>query len=269
MRKKIVQRLKSQKSGRFSVTSGSPANIPLSKLNSRQSDTWTAASPATATNRSRYQKLKTDVPFSTIPGSVPNRKSFRTAALPSPMEKLQRTTKSYIGTNLVREKELDMYQEPAKKKSGGGIIFLDRDEYAKKTPATNKSVKFERTPHTNVSFGNQKQTPKFSKFSSPYNQSEIEPKFKDIAPSMIKREMRKQKLKEVKAGLRYANFGRQVTMKNVLDPAKRRSSTLVSTNIKGMSTMRNFGNNAQKSAFHRQENLAFMASIDDVDSDNS
>ena len=32
----------------------------------------------------------------------------------------------------MREKELDMYHEPAKKKSGGGIIFLDRDENEKK-----------------------------------------------------------------------------------------------------------------------------------------
>ena len=70
----------------------------------------------------------------------------------------------------MREKELDMYQEPTKKKSGGGIIFLDRDENAKKTPVTKKSVKFERTPHTKVSFGNKKHSPKFSKFSSPYNQ---------------------------------------------------------------------------------------------------
>ena len=85
---------------------------------------------------------------------------------------------------------------------------------------------------------------------------------------MIKREMRKQKLKEVKDGLRYANFGRQVTMKNVLDPAKRRSSTMVGSNLMQLSTIRNSSKNTGKSMFHRQENLAFMAAIDDVDSDS-
>ena len=107
--------------------------------------------------------------------------------MPSPFNlRASLNSKSYITSSLKRNKELNIYDETKKKNSGGGIIFLDRDETSKR-PETNKSSKFERK-QTIVSFGVQ-QTPqsKFSAVRSPFSLKEGEAKFKDIAPSMIKR----------------------------------------------------------------------------------